>query len=81
MATITIDAAFDLGNRILTERGWNKNAHGDWITPGGRPVRLRATPDHKGGNLDQCVQLELVFAQLTGEPSYAVPRNEVLWAR
>lgn len=78
---MTTKEAFALGNRILTERGWNKNAQGYWVAPDGRPVRLRATPDHKGGNIDQCVQLELAFAQLTGESSYAVPRNEVLWAR
>jgi hypothetical protein len=78
--SLSIDEAFALGDRILTERGWDKNAQGYWVRPSdNRPARLSATPDHKGSDINQCVQLQIRFAAFTGEGH--APADEVIWTR
>jgi len=78
--SLTITEAFDLGDRILAERGWGRDKNGGWMRPSdGRPARLSAMPDHKNGDLRRCVQLSITFAAFKGEGR--APANEVLWTQ
>jgi len=79
-----IDQAFELGQQILTDRGWDKNEHGDWVRPeDGRPARLTVVPDFLGGDPEYCGQLLVSFAQLVGESGGHAALNrkpETLWS-
>lgn len=77
---MNVNEAFELGNTILTERGWDKNEHGDWVRPeDNRPARVTAVPDFANGNPDAVARIEVSFAQLPGESCQAGAKSETIW--